>query len=111
VAHNVLIGEHTIIAAQTGISGSSTVGKNVVIAGQVGISDGCEVRDGAILGAQSGLPTGKKVPAGEVFWGSPARPLAKAKEQFAWAARLPELAERLQKLEQQLAEMQTGGRN
>ena len=54
---------------------------------------------GAILGAQSGVPTGKKIPAGEVFWGSPARPLAKAKEQFAWAARLPELAERITRLE------------
>ncbi len=100
IAHNVSIGEHSIIAAQTGISGSSQIGKNVLIGGQVGIADGCHIRDGAVLGAQAGIPTGKTIPAGETVWGTPARPLAKFKEQYAWFARLPELAERLKKLEQ-----------
>jgi UDP-3-O-[3-hydroxymyristoyl] glucosamine N-acyltransferase len=100
IAHNVRIGEHSIIAAQTGISGSSQIGKNVLIGGQVGIADGCHVRDGAILGAQAGIPTGKTIPAGETVWGTPARALAKFKEQYAWFARLPELADRLKKLEQ-----------
>ena len=99
VAHNVEIGEHTIIAALTGISGSSRIGKNVVLAGQVGIAENCHVRDGAVVGAQACVTTGKTIPAGETVWGTPARPLAKLKVQYAWFARLPELAERLRKLE------------
>jgi len=99
VAHNVTIGENTVIAAQTGVSGSSTVGANVAIGGQVGIADHCEIEDGAILGAQAGIPTGKTIRKGQLVWGTPARPLAKFKEQFVWLARLPELAERIKKLE------------
>ncbi len=103
VAHNVTIGENTVIAAQTGVSGSSTVGANVAVGGQVGIADHCEIEDGAILGAQAGIPTGKTIRKGQVVWGTPARPLAKFKEQFVWIARLPELAERIKKLEAALA--------
>lgn len=101
VAHNVKIGEHTIVAAQTGISGSSTLGKNVVVGGQVGIADHCTLQDGAIAGAQAGIPTGKTIRGGQVVWGTPARPLGKFKQQYAWFARLPELAERLRALEEQ----------
>jgi len=101
VAHNVKIGEHTVVAAQTGISGSSTVGKNVVVGGQVGIADHCTLQDGAIAGAQAGIPTGKTIRRGQVVWGTPARPLDKFKEQYAWFARLPELAQRLRALEEQ----------
>jgi UDP-3-O-[3-hydroxymyristoyl] glucosamine N-acyltransferase len=99
VAHNVKIGEHTVIAAQTGISGSSTLGNNVIVGGQVGIADHCRLQDGAIAGAQAGIPTGKIVRSGQTVWGTPARPLDKFKEQYAWFARLPELAERLRKVE------------
>jgi UDP-3-O-[3-hydroxymyristoyl] glucosamine N-acyltransferase len=100
VAHNVKIGEHTVIAAQTGISGSSTLGKNVLVGGQVGIADHCTLQDGAVAGAQAGIPTGKIIRSGQTVWGTPARPLDKFKEQYAWFARLPELAERLRKLEE-----------
>ncbi|MBI3670573.1 MAG: UDP-3-O-(3-hydroxymyristoyl)glucosamine N-acyltransferase [Acidobacteria bacterium] len=99
VAHNVQIGEQTVVAAQTGISGSSVVGKNVLIGGQVGIADHCHIEDGAVAGAQAGIPTGKTIRTGQTVWGTPARPLKKFKEQYAWFARLPELAERLRKLE------------
>jgi UDP-3-O-[3-hydroxymyristoyl] glucosamine N-acyltransferase len=99
VAHNVRIGEHTVIAAQTGISGSSTIGKRAIIGGQVGIADHCKLEDGAIAGAQAGIPTGKTIRSGQIVWGTPARPLEKFKEQYAWFARLPELAERVRKLE------------
>jgi len=100
VAHNVTIGEHTVIAAQTGISGSSKIGKNVVVGGQVGIADHCTLEDGAIVGAQAGIPTSKIIRSGQTVWGTPARPLEKFKEQYAWFARLPELGERLRKLEE-----------
>lgn len=99
VAHNVSIGENTVIAAQTGISGSSSVGKNVAIGGQVGIADHCEIEDGAVIGAQAGIPSGKIVRRAQVVWGTPARALDKFKKQYAWLSRLPELAERIKKLE------------
>ena len=99
VAHNVQVGEHTVIASQTGISGSSAIGHHVVIGGQVGIADHCRLEDGAVAGAQAGIPTGKTIRAGEPVWGTPARPLSRFKEQYAWFGRLPELAERIKKLE------------
>jgi UDP-3-O-[3-hydroxymyristoyl] glucosamine N-acyltransferase len=99
VAHNVSIGENTVIAAQTGISGSSVMGKNVAVGGQVGIADNCEIEDNAILGAQAGIPSGKTVRRGQIVWGTPARPLEKFKKQFAWFSRLPELADRVKRLE------------
>ena len=100
VAHNVRIGEHTVIAAQTGVSGSSTIGHHAVIGGQVGIADHCTIEDEAVLGAQAGIPTGKTIRARETVWGTPARPLKRFKEQYAYFARLPELAERIHKLEE-----------
>jgi UDP-3-O-[3-hydroxymyristoyl] glucosamine N-acyltransferase len=102
VAHNVQIGENTVIAAQTGISGSAVIGRDVVLAGQVGLGDHCVIEDAAVVGAQAGVPTGKTIRSGQIVWGTPARPLHKFKEQFAWSARLPELAERIGKLEKKV---------
>jgi UDP-3-O-[3-hydroxymyristoyl] glucosamine N-acyltransferase len=98
VGHNVAIGEHTVIASQTGVSGSSTIGKNAVIGGQVGIADHCHIEDGAICGAQAGIPSGKTIRSGQTVWGTPARPLDKFKEQYAWFARLPEIGEFFRRL-------------
>jgi UDP-3-O-[3-hydroxymyristoyl] glucosamine N-acyltransferase len=103
VGHNVNIGSHSVIAAQTGISGSSTVGHHVVVGGQVGIADHCTLEDGAIAGAQAGIPTGKTIRAGQTVWGTPAREIGKFKEIYVWYARLPELAARIKELEAQLA--------
>jgi UDP-3-O-[3-hydroxymyristoyl] glucosamine N-acyltransferase len=100
VAHNVQIGAHTIIAAQTGISGSSKLGHHVVCGGQVGIADHCTLEDGSIAGAQAGIPTGKTIRKGQPVWGTPARPLDKFKEAYVWFARLPELGARVKKLEE-----------
>ena len=100
VAHNVEIGEHTVIASQTGISGSSTLGKNVAVSGQVGIGDHCTIEDGAMLGGQSGILNGKTIRGGQIVWGTPARPLDKFKEQYAHFARLPKLEARVRKLEE-----------
>lgn len=101
VGHNVQIGAHTVIAAQTGISGSSSLGHHVVVGGQVGIADHCTLQDGAIAGAQAGIPTGKTIRSGQTVWGTPARELSKFKEAYAWYARLPELGSRIQALEGQ----------
>jgi len=102
VGHNVQIGAHTVVAAQTGISGSSRLGAQVVCGGQVGIADHCTLEDRSIAGAQAGIPTGKIIRSGQTVWGTPARPLDKFKEAYVWFARLPELGERLKKLEQHL---------
>jgi UDP-3-O-[3-hydroxymyristoyl] glucosamine N-acyltransferase len=102
VGHNVQIGAHSVIAAQTGISGSSVLGHHVVCGGQVGIADHCELEDGAIAGAQAGIPTGKTIRAGQMVWGTPAREISKFKDAYVWYARLPELAERLKELERKV---------
>jgi UDP-3-O-[3-hydroxymyristoyl] glucosamine N-acyltransferase len=99
VGHNVQIGAHTVIAAQTGISGSSSLGHHVVVGGQVGIADHCILEDGAIAGAQAGIPTGKTIRAGQTVWGTPAREIGKFKEAYAWYARLPELGARIKEIE------------
>jgi UDP-3-O-[3-hydroxymyristoyl] glucosamine N-acyltransferase len=89
VAHNVRIGENTVIAAQSGIAGSSVVENDVVMAGQVGIADHVHVGPGVIIGAQSGVPTGKVLRGpGLVFWGSPARPLREHLKELAALARI-----------------------
>ncbi len=100
VAHNVSIGAHSIVASQTGISGSSSLGEGVVLAGQVGIADHCKLEEGAIVGAQAGVPTGKTIRRGQTVWGTPARPLDRYKKQYAALARVPQLIERVEKLEQ-----------
>ena len=100
IAHNVRVGENSVIASQVGISGSSTLGKRVMLGGQVGIADHCTLEDGAVVGAQSGVAPGKIVRRGQTVWGFPARPIEQAKKQFAWTARIPALAERVSKLEQ-----------
>ena len=89
VGHNVRIGEDVVIAAQTGISGSSVIENGAVIAGQVGIADHVRIGEGAILGAQSGVPSGKIIRGrGILFWGTPARPIREYLKELAVLARL-----------------------
>jgi len=88
LAHNVQIGEHTIIAAQTGISRSSSVGAQCLIGGQVGIGEHAHLDDNTIIGGQGGVLNGKHVRGGEVLWGTPVRPLKEFLLQQAYLARL-----------------------
>jgi len=69
IAHNVEIGENTVIAAQTGIAGSTKIGKNCIIGGQVGIAGHLKIGDNVKIQAQSGI--GKNIKDGEVLQGSP----------------------------------------
>ncbi len=76
IGHNCRIGRNVVIAAQTGISGSSVVEDGAVLGGQVGIGEHATVGAGVILGGGAGVLSGKKMQgAGQVFWGRPARPL------------------------------------
>ena len=81
IAHNVVIGKNTVIAAQTGIAGSVRIGQRVLIGGQVGIIGHIEIGDNTAIGAQSGI---SKNISGGAWWASPAVPLAEAKQQIAW---------------------------
>lgn len=103
IAHNCVIDENTVIAAQTGISGSTSVGKNVVIAGQVGLVGHIKIGDGVQLGAQSGVT--KDIPNGEIYFGYPARPVMHAKRIEAVVNNLPDLMKRIKKLEKEIAEL------
>jgi UDP-3-O-[3-hydroxymyristoyl] glucosamine N-acyltransferase len=101
IAHNVVVGRHTVIAAQTGVAGSVRIGQRVMIGGQAGIIGHIEIGDGTAIGAQTGL--GKSV-AGGVWWLTPAVPLKEAKTHVAWVRRLGDFFERVKKLEAKLKE-------
>jgi len=88
IAHNVEVGENTVIAAQTGISGSSRLGAQCVIGGQVGIGEHAHLDDNTIIGGQGGVLNGKHVRGGEVLWGTPVRPLKEFLLQQAYLGRL-----------------------
>jgi UDP-3-O-[3-hydroxymyristoyl] glucosamine N-acyltransferase len=89
VGHNVSIGRNVVIAAQTGISGSSVIGDGAVIGGQVGLGDHAEVGAGVFLGGQAGVLPGKRVTGpGAVLWGTPAKPLKQYLRELAVLARL-----------------------
>jgi UDP-3-O-[3-hydroxymyristoyl] glucosamine N-acyltransferase len=89
IAHNVEIGEYTLIAAQTGISGSSTIGSNCMIGGQVGVGEHAEIDSNAIIGGQGGVLNGKHLRATrEVLWGTPVRPLRQFLLEQAYLSRL-----------------------
>lgn len=104
LAHNVQVGDRTLVAAQTGIAGSSLIESDVVIGGQVGIGDHCRLEAGCMAGGQAGIVSGKIIRRGQTVWGTPARPLERFKEQHGWFTRLPELAERVRNLEKQTRE-------
>src|SRR5216117_4612224 len=99
VAHNVVIGKHTVIAAQTGIAGSVQIGQRVLIGGQAGIIGHIEIGDNTAIGAQSGI---SKNISGGAWWATPAVPLAEAKQQIAWLRRLGKLFARVKEIEKKL---------
>lgn len=99
IAHNVQIGRHSIIVAQTGISGSTKIGNGVVLAGQVGVGGHIEIGDGVIAGGQSGIT--KSIKPGTKVFGTPAKELMKSKRIEALINRLPDMLKRIKKLEKQ----------
>ncbi|RMF55776.1 MAG: UDP-3-O-(3-hydroxymyristoyl)glucosamine N-acyltransferase [Calditrichaeota bacterium] len=104
IAHNVEVGEHTVMAAQTGISGSTKIGKYVMMGGQVGTVGHITIGDRVQIGAQSGVA--KSIPEGEVVFGYPARPIMKTKRIEAIINNLPEMVKRLRHLEKLVSELQ-----
>lgn len=107
IGHNVQIGEHCLLVAQVGIAGSSRLGRYVVLAGQVGVSDHVTIGDGAVVGAQSGVAGILK--GGCRYFGTPAREHSKQMRTLAYLQRLPELFERVKKLEKMLSGSERNG--
>jgi UDP-3-O-[3-hydroxymyristoyl] glucosamine N-acyltransferase len=103
IAHNVEIGSYTVIAAQSGVSGSTKIGKNVMIGGQVGIVGHITIADGSRINAQSGVT--KSINAPMAVTGSPAFNYAAALRSQAVSRNLPELEKRIKELEKQIQMM------
>jgi len=97
VAHNVKIGKRVVIAAQTGISGSTVIEDDCVIGGQVGMGDHARVLSGAVIGSQAGVLPGKIVRPG-VWWGTPVQPLDEYKRQNALVKGLSRLKDEVKRL-------------
>jgi UDP-3-O-[3-hydroxymyristoyl] glucosamine N-acyltransferase len=104
IAHNVVVGETTAMAAQVGISGSTVVGRGVQVGGQAGMAGHIEVGDGAVVAGRAGVT--KDVPPGAVVSGFPAMPHDEAREYHASVKRLPELRKRVEEIERRLADLE-----
>ncbi|MFH0948358.1 MAG: UDP-3-O-(3-hydroxymyristoyl)glucosamine N-acyltransferase [Elusimicrobiota bacterium] len=109
IAHNVHIGENSIIVAQAGISGSTKIGNGVTIAGQAGLIGHITVGDGAIIAAQAGVIG--DVPPKETVSGYPARPHKQAMRIYALIQKLPELFEEIKKLKTRIHANEEGNAN
>ena len=108
IAHNVVIGENSIIAAQTGVAGSTRIGKDVTLAGQVGVVNHIQIGDGATIGPQSGVA--RSVPPGAVLSGGiTAAPHHEWLKVMTLLPQLPKLWSAVRALEKKLAEMLKGG--
>lgn len=100
IAHNVVVGENSVIVSQTGISGSTEIGNNVTLAGQSGIVGHITIGDNAVIAAQAGVT--KSVPANTCVSGYPAKSHNEAKRINACLQRLPELFKTITKLQKSL---------
>ncbi len=106
IAHNVQIGKRVIIAAQTGISGSTVIEDDCVIGGQVGMGDHARILSGAVIGSQAGVLPGKIVRPG-VWWGTPVQPLDEYKRQNAHIKGLARLKDEVKELKNKVGELKT----
>lgn len=104
IAHNVEVGENTVIAAQTGIAGSTKIGKDCMIGGQVGIVGHITIADKVKIAAQSGIGS-SIITEGEIVQGSPAFNISDYKRTYVVFRKLPALEKRIQELEQMIADL------
>ena len=100
IAHNVEIGENTVVIAQTGISGSTKIGKNCIIAGQVGITGHLKIGDNVKIAAQSGVSTNVKDDA--IIFGSPAFDASKYRKAYVHFRNFQKIVDRIDKLEDKM---------
>lgn len=103
IAHNVTVGNNTVMSAQSGISGSVKIGSNVIVAGQVGIAGHLEITDNVILMAQSGVA--KTISKPGLYFGSPSKEAKTAKILEAHFRNFPEYVERIKNLEEEIKKL------
>jgi UDP-3-O-[3-hydroxymyristoyl] glucosamine N-acyltransferase len=104
VAHNVVIGEDSLIVGLVGIAGSAKIGRNVTLAGQVGVADHIEIGDNAMVGAQAGVIY--DLPGNQGYHGSPALPQREYIRAITTLPKLPEMRKTLLDLEKRLQKME-----
>ncbi len=107
IAHNCDIGNHVVIAAQTGFAGGVTVGDYAVIGGQVGAGEKAQIASKAVVGSKGGILSFQKVPAGEPVWGIPARPVRQHLKGLANVGKIPELREEIRQLRRRVGTAST----
>jgi UDP-3-O-[3-hydroxymyristoyl] glucosamine N-acyltransferase len=100
IAHNVVIGEHSVVVAQVGVAGSTRLGNYVVLAGQVGVAGHLKLGNRVTVAAQAGVMN--NIPDGEKWMGTPACPDRQSKRQMIATERLPDLLRRVSELEKKL---------
>lgn len=103
IAHNVEIGPHNILAAQTGVAGSAKTGSHVMLGGQVGVLGHVELADFTMVATRGGVS--KSLPSGK-YRGSPAIPIAKFSRQEVHVRRLEEYAQKIKALEERIAKLE-----
>ncbi len=103
IAHNVVVGEHTVMAAQSGVAGSTTVGKHVTIGGQVGVAGHIQIGDESMIGAQAGVT--KTLKEKGIYWGTPAIPITRQKRIDVAVRQLPELLKKIRFLEEEVQKL------
>jgi UDP-3-O-[3-hydroxymyristoyl] glucosamine N-acyltransferase len=104
VAHNVVIGEDSVIVAQVGIAGSTKIGSNVTIAGQVGVADHIEIGDNVMIGPQSGVA--QNLPGDQAYTGSPPLPHREFLRVVNIFPKLPEMRKALIEIEKRLKKIE-----
>ncbi len=104
IAHNVVVGEHTVIAAQTGVSGSTRIGSGNMIAGQVGIVGHIETADGVIIEAQSGVS--KSIRKSGRYFGHPVKEHSLALRQEGALRQLPDLLQEIRDMRNRIAQLE-----
>lgn len=110
IAHNVEVGENTVIASQSGIAGSTSLGKNVMIGGQVGVIGHLKIADGVKIAAQSGI--GQNIDnEGEIVQGSPAFNISEYRRVYVHFRNLVKIAKRLDAVEKALKKIENQDKN
>ncbi len=103
VAHNVTVGDHTLLIGQTGIAGSATIGKHTILAGQTAVAPHITIGDHVMVGPQSGIA--KSIPDNQVVTGSPGMPHKTFLKVQRIIQNLPDLRKRLLGLEKKLKQL------
>jgi UDP-3-O-[3-hydroxymyristoyl] glucosamine N-acyltransferase len=103
IAHNVKIGKHTLIVAQSGIAGSTKIGNYVTVAAQAGVVGHIEIGDQVVLATRTAAMKSLKKPG--VYMGSPARPMADEQKKMAAMPRVPKLLAEVRELKKKLDEL------